>query len=204
MDPDRDDTARLVPPETESPPTYVRLEPRYFGLTPHLLSGALAAAGLAAGIALLAASRFAVGILLLVAGLLLAALFAEQARRRRSSSLDRAAAAAVDRSLALAGFTRVTVGVWTSAGRRAARLRLEAARLARERSHVQYDLGGAVHAGDDVRTAELRERMRSLDAEIERRAREASAAITEAQLRTRHERGAVAATRVRRPGSSAR
>lgn len=201
MDPDREDTNRLAPPEAESPPTYVRLEPRYFGLAPHVLAGVLAAAALVAGIALLAASRFAVGILLFVAGLLLAALFTDQARRRRSSSLDRAAAAAVDRSLALAGFTRVTVGAWTGAGRRAARLRLEAARLARERSHVQYDLGGAVHAGDDARTLELRERMRALDAEIDRRAREASAAIAEAQRRTRHERGAVAATRVRRPGS---
>src|SRR5581483_1837900 len=107
---------------TESPPTYVRVEPRYFGLTPHLLAGALAAAGVLAGVALLAAGRVAVGALLLVAGIFLAALFTEQARRRRESSLDHAAAAAVDSSLAVAGLTRATVGAWTGAGRRAARL----------------------------------------------------------------------------------
>lgn len=197
------DTNELHVPHTETPPTYVRVEPRYFGVTPHLTAGALAVASLLAGVALLAAAQPAVGVLLLVAGVLLAALFAEQARRRRSSSLDRAVAAAVDRSLALAGFTRATVGAWSVAGRRAARLRLEARRLARQRSHVQYDLGGAVHAEDAERTAALRARMRSLDAEIERHVREARAAIDHAKTATRHERGAVAATRVRRPGSSA-
>ena len=55
MEPGRDDTGELRPPEIESPPAYVRLEPRYFGLTPHLLAGVLAAAGIAAGIGLLAA-----------------------------------------------------------------------------------------------------------------------------------------------------
>jgi hypothetical protein len=202
MDPDRGDTGELWVPETETPPAYSRAEPRYFGLAPHALAGALAAAGLLAGVALLAAQRFAVGVLLLVAGLLLAVLFAEQARRRRASSLDRAAANAVDRSLALAGFTRATVGVWTGAGRRAARLRLDARRLARERSHVQYELGGAVHAEDATRTATLRARMRELDAEIEARARQARAAIDDAHRRTQAERRAVAATRVRRPGSA--
>lgn len=195
-----DDTDEFEVPETPpTPPVYVRVEPRYFGVTPHLLVGLLGAASLLGGVALLAGGSVAVGLLLLVAGLLLAALFAEQARRRRSSSLDRAAAAAVDRSLALAGFTRVTVSSWTSASRRAAKLRLEAMKLARERSHVQYELGGAVHAGDDARTAELRDRMRELDAEIERRGREAAAAIATAQRRTRAERRAVASTEVRRP-----
>lgn len=195
-----DDTDEFEVPEIPAtPPVYERVEPRYFGVTPHLLVGALGGASLIAAVALLAGGSVAVGVLLLVAALLLTALFAEQARRRRSSSLDRAAAAAVDRSLALAGFTRVTVSSWTSASRRAAKLRLEAMKLARERSHVQYELGGAVHAGDDARTTELRDRMRELDAEIERRGREAAAAIAAAQRRTRAERRAVASTEVRRP-----
>jgi hypothetical protein len=198
-----DDTDEFQVPEMPpSPPAYERVEPRYFGVTPHLLGGALGAAALLAGVALLAGGSVAVGVLLVVAGLFLAALFAEQARRRRDSSLDRAAAGAIDRSLALAGFTRVTVASWTSAGRRATRLRLEAMKLARERSHVQYDLGGAVHAGDETRTAELRERMRELDTEIDRRGREAGEAIAAAHRRTRAERRAVAATEVRRDWTS--
>lgn len=195
-----DDTDEFeVPKIPPSPPNYERVEPRYFGLTPHLLVGALGAAALLAGVALLAGGSVAIGVLLIVAGVFMAMLFTEQARRRRSSSLDRAAAAAVDHSLALAGFTRVTVVSWTSASRRAAKLRLEAMRLARERSHVQYDLGGAVHAGDEPRMQELRDRMRELDAEIDRRGREAAAAIAHAQRRTRDERRAVAATQIRRP-----
>lgn len=195
-----DDTDEFEVPEMPpSPPNYERVQPHYFGVTPHLLVGALGAAGILAGVAMLASGSVAVGVLLLLAGLLLAALFAEQARRRRSSSLDRAAAGAIDRSLALAGFTRATVASWTTASRRVAKLRLEASRLARERSHVQYDLGGAVHADDEARTRELRDRMRELDAEIDRRGRAATAAIQAAQRRTRDERRAVASTEVRRP-----
>ncbi len=198
-----DDTDEIeVPDIPPSPPSYERVEPRYFGVTPHLLVGAIGAAALLAGVALLAGGSVAVGVLLVVAGLFLGALFAEQARRRRDSSLDRAAAGAIDRSLALAGFTRVTVVSWTGAGRRAARLRLEAMRLARERSHVQYELGGAVHTDDEARTSELRARMRELDSEIERRGREAAAAFATAHRRTRAERNAVASTQVRRPWTS--
>ena len=195
-----DDTDEFdVPVIPPSPPAYVRVEPRYFGVTPHVLVGALGGAALIAGVALLAGGSVAVGVLLLLAGVFLAALFAEQARRRRSTSLDRAAANAIDRSLAVAGFTRVTVVSWTSAGRKATRLRLEAMKLARERSHVQYELGGAVHANDETKTAELRARMTKLDEEIDRRAREAAAAIAAAHRRTRAERRAVASTQVRRP-----
>jgi hypothetical protein len=199
----RDDTDEFkVPDIPPTPPSYERVEPRYFGVTPHVLVGAIGAAALLAGVALLAGGNAAVGALLVVAGLFLGALFAEQARRRRESSLDRAAAFAIDRSLAVAGFTRVTVVSWTSAGRRAAMLRLEAMRLARERSHVQYELGGAVHTGDESRAAELRARMQELDAEIERRGRDAADAIATAHRKTRAERRAVAATQVRHPWMS--
>jgi hypothetical protein len=195
-----DETGEFEVPELpETPPVYERVEPRYFGVTPHLLAGGLAALSLLAGVALLASGSLAIGLLLIAAGLLLGALFAEQARRRRASSLDKAAAAAVDRSLALAGFTRATVGAWTSASRRAAKLRLEAHKLARERSHVQYELGGAVHADDESRASELRARMAQLDREIERKGREARAAIEAAQQRMRDEQQAVSATQVRRP-----
>jgi hypothetical protein len=205
MEPNRiNDTDEFEVPVIESPPAYERVQPRYFGLTPHHLVAALGVVALLAAVVLLALGSAAVGLLLFVTALLLGALFAEQARRRRASSIDRAAAAAIDRSLALMGFTRATVGAWTGAGRRAAKLRLEAVRLARERSHVQYELGGAVHADDEARTEELRQRMRDLDAELERRAREARAAIDEAHRRTRQEQRAVSATQIRRPDSTPR
>lgn len=164
-----------------------------------MLVAVLGAASLLVGVVLLVSGGLAVGLLLLAAGVLLVSVFVEQARHRRASSLDRAAAAAIDRSLALAGFTRATVGAWTSAGRRAAQLRLEARKLARDRSHVQYELGGAVHADDAEQVEQLRARMHELDRELERKGREARAAIAAAQRRTRLEQQAVASTRVRRP-----
>jgi len=150
---------------------------------------------------LLALGALAVGLLLLVAGLLLGALFAEQARRRRSSSVDRATALATDRSIAAVGFARAVVEVWAGAGSRAARVRVESQKLARERSRVQYELGGAVHAGDEGRVEELRGRMRELDAEIERCALDGRTAIDEARRRTKVERQAVSTTQVRRPSA---
>ncbi len=184
----------------ESPPVYRRAEPRYFGLTPHLLAGALAAVSLAAGLMVLATGSVAVGILLLVAGIFLGALFVEQARRRRESSLDRVAALTIDRSLALAGFAGVSVRTWTRASRSAAGHRLEARKLARSRSHLQYELGGAVLAEDEGRVEELRERMREIDLRIAECARQALAEIEQARRRTSRERRAVASTQVRRPG----
>jgi hypothetical protein len=188
-------------PLAETPPSYSRVEPHYFGLTPHLLAGSLAAALLLAGIVLVATGTIAVGLVLLVAGLLLATLFAEQARRRRTSALDRATALAADRSLAAAGFARAVVGTWAGAGRRATRVRVEAKQLERRRSRLQYELGGAVHDGDDTRADELRRQMREFDAEIERRNRDARDAIDEARRRTRAERRAVSTTQVRRPSA---
>jgi hypothetical protein len=180
----------------QEPPNYERVEPRYFGLTPHVLAASLGVVAALAGILLIASGSAAVGVLLLVAGVLLAFVFVEQARHRRATSLDRAAAAAVDNSLAVAGFTGATVGSWTAAGREAAKLRLEAKLLARRRARVQYELGGAVHGGEDDRAETLREEMAALDADIETCTRGARAAIARAQSKMRQERKAMASTQV--------
>jgi hypothetical protein len=181
------------------PPTYERVEPRYFGLAPHLLAATLGGIALLAGVLLLASGSVAVGTLLVVLGLLLAALFAEQARHRRASPVDRVAAGAVDSSLALAGFTRATAGVWAGAGRDAARLRIEARRLARRRAGLQAALGAAAYAEDEDRVRDLRAGMAALDDELHRCEDGARAAFERARQRTKHERQAVASTQIRRP-----
>lgn len=183
--------------EFETPPSYERAEPHYFGLTPHLLVAALGGMSLLAGVLLLVSGSTALGALLTVLGLLLLTLFVEQARHRRSSPADRIAAAAVDTSLAFAGFTGVTVGLWADAGRDAARLRIEARRLARRRSKLQYELGGAVHADDSERVQELRAELSTVDEELHRCEDGARAALENARRRTREERGAFASTQIR-------
>lgn len=182
----------------ETPPSYERSEPHYFGLTPHLLAATVGGMALLAGVLLLASGAVAVGVLLVVLGVLLVTLFVEQARHRRATSVDRVAAAAIDNSLAFAGFTGATVGAWAAAGRDAARFRLEARRLARRRSKLQFALGGAVHADDEERANELRTELTSVDAELRRCQGGARAAFERARSRTNEERQAVASTRVRR------
>lgn len=185
--------------EFETPPSYERVEPHYFGLTPHLLAAAVGGMALLAGVLLLVSGSLALGALLAVLGVLLLALFVEQARHRRTSPADRIAAAAVDNSLALAGFTGVTARAWAGAGRDAARFRLEVRRLARRRSRLQYELGGAVHADDEARVGELRAELSSVDEELHRCEDGAHAAFEAARRRTREERGAFASTKISGP-----
>ncbi|HEY3962819.1 MAG TPA: hypothetical protein VGL84_09855 [Gaiellaceae bacterium] len=182
--------------EFETPPSYERVEPHYFGLTPHLFVAALGGMALLAGVLLVVSGSVPVGVLLIALAALLLALFVEQARHRRASTADRIAAAAVDSSLAFAGFTGATVGAWADAGRGAARFRIEARRLARRRSKLQYELGGAVHADDDERVRDLRAELSFVDEELRRCQDGARAAVENARRRTRDERGAFASTQV--------
>jgi hypothetical protein len=174
-------------------------QPHYFGVMPRGLAAVGAAFAFGAGVVLLVSGEGLIGALLLVAAALLAAVYAVQARRRRDSALDRATAAAVDRTRALAGFTGSSVRAWTVAGRRLARLRLDANRLAKERARLQYALGGAVYAGDDPEAARLRAEMQALDERIAACVAEANAVVERMRATTARERLAVVATEIRRP-----
>jgi hypothetical protein len=191
-------------PKTEvfdAPPTgeWADPKPRYFGVTPHGLAAVLAAFAFGAGIVLLVAGYVLVGVLLLVGAALLALIWAEQARRSRATAFDRVTAAAVDHTRALAGFTGSSVRAWTRAGREIARLRLEANRLAKQRSQLQYALGGAAYAGDDAEVARLRDELRALDERIGACVARANEVVEEMRRSTARERLAVAPTEVRTP-----
>ena len=191
-------------PKTEvfdAPPTgeWGDSKPRYFGVTPHGLAAVLAAFAFGAGIVLLVAGYVLVGVLLLVGAALLALIWAEQARRSRATAFDRVTAAAVDHTRALAGFTGSSVRAWTRAGREIARLRLEANRLAKQRSQLQYALGGAAYAGDDAEVARLRDELRALDERIGACVARANEVVEEMRRATARERLAVAPTEVRTP-----
>jgi hypothetical protein len=200
MEPNENETAAFeVPPATETPATWDETRPRYFGVTPHGLAAVIAAFAFGAGVVLLASGYVLAGVLLFLAAALLAAIFAEQARRRRDSAFDRIAAAAVDHTRALAGFTGSSVRAWTGAGRELARLRLEANRRAKERNQLQYALGGAVHAGDEAETARLREQMQAADARIAACVAEANEVVERMRATRAQEKLAVVATEIRGP-----
>ena len=197
-----EETQRFEVPATEpgpAPVSYERAERRTFGLAPHSLVATLGALALGAAIVLLSAGRLVMGLLLLAAALFFGALYLEQARRRRNSAVDRLAAAAVDNSRAFAGFAGASLRAWTTAGRRSAQLKLEVSRLARERSQLQYSLGGAAFAADEDLTESLRDRMRDLDRRIEECAELARAVIERARSRTSQDRLAVGSTEIQRP-----
>jgi hypothetical protein len=184
----------------QSPPSYERVQRRFFGLAPKGLVAVLAVVSLAFALVAFAAGAAPVGAVLLLSALFLAALYVEQARRQRSSPLDRAAASLADRTRALAGFGGASVRTWTRTGRDVAALRLEARRLARERSRLQYALGGAAYEEDASRVADLRSELRRCAERIDACASEADRAVARARRRTAEEKLAVAATEIRTPG----
>jgi hypothetical protein len=200
MEPNENETAAFeVPPPTETPATWDETTPRYFGVTPHGLAAVLGAFAFGAGIVLLASGYVLAGVLLLVAAALLAAIFAEQARRRRDTAFDRITAAAVDHTRALAGFTGSSVRAWTGAGRELARLRLEANRRAKERTQLQYALGGAVHAGDDAEVERLKAELQAASDRIAACIAEANDVVERMRATRAQERLAVDATLIREP-----
>ena len=196
---ENDTTAFAVPLPTETPAAWAEARPRYFGVTPHGLAAVIAAFALGAGVVLLVSGYAAVGALLLVAAALLAAVYAEQARRRRHSAFDRVAAAAVDHTRALAGFTGASVRAWGAAGRELARLRLEANRRAKEKAQLQYALGGAVYAGDDEEAARLKDELWAADERIAACVAEANEVVERMRATRAQDRLAVVATEVRQP-----
>jgi hypothetical protein len=148
---------------------------------------------------LLFAGNILAGVLLLVAAALLAAIYAEQARRRRDTAFARLAAATVDQTRALAGFTGSSVRAWTKAGRELARLRLEASRRVKERNQLQYALGGAVHAGDEAETGRLKAELQAADERIAACIAEANDVVERMRAVRAQERLAVVSTEIRRP-----
>jgi membrane protein implicated in regulation of membrane protease activity len=194
------DTGEFDAVELESSPTEYQVAERHmFGLAPTAFVAALAGACLVAAIVLFAIGSIVVAVLVLLAAIFLATLFVEQARRRRTSPLDRAAAGAIESSLALAGFAGASVRAWTGAGREVTALRLEAKRLTHERSKVQYALGAAAAGDDAAETERLRTELRSLDDRIAGCAKRAQAAVGNARKSTTRERLAVSSTQIKRP-----
>jgi len=200
MEPNENDTQAFeAPPAEETPATWGETRPRYFGVTPYGLAAVASAFAFGAGVVLSFAGNILAGVLLIVAAALLAAIYAEQARRRRDTAFDRFAAATVDHTRALAGFTGSSVRAWTKAGRELARLRLEASRRVKERNQLQYALGGAVHAGDEAETGRLKAELRAADERIAACIAEAKDVVERMHAVRAQEKLAVVSTEIRRP-----
>ena len=161
------------------PVEYRVAERRVFGLAPPALVGVVAAVLAAGGLVLVVLGPVLAGVLLLLAALLLGGLYFEQVR------------APTDRLRWATGFAGGSVAAWATAGRDIARLRVQAARLTKERARAVYDLE---HGDEDAaeRLAELDRRMTVL-------AERAHDAIRRSRSRVADERAVVARTMVLPP-----
>ena len=161
------------------PVEYQVAERRVFGLAPPALVASVAALLAIGGVVLLLVGPLVAGILLLVAALLLGGLYFEHVRRP------------ADRVRGATGFAGGSLVALAGAGREMARLRLQAARLTKERARAVYDL----EQGDDSAA----ERLEEIDRRLSVLADRAHDAIRRTRRRVQDERAAVARTIVLPP-----
>jgi hypothetical protein len=159
--------------ERETPATYARAEPRWFGLPPLGLVTTLTVVAAVAGVLLLAGSHRLVGGLLLVLALAGVLLLAAEVRRRRDTRLQNAVADRVDHARDASRFGLAAVFGWARAAIRVALLRFEASRLLREREHA-----------DDARRSEIDARLAVCMGEVARAVDETHARVAEERLAT--------------------
>lgn len=186
--------AELPAGDRPLPASYARAEPRLFGVFPPLLVLVVGLTLLVAAIVSLALGEWVYGVLLLVLALPLLALHASHARRDPADPLTRASAAVLDRVRGWTMYAGTAVRAWTGAGGRIAELRLELARLRRERQRAINALGAAAYRRDERDEAELLERLASLDSAIGERERAAHEEIQRARAEVRSSRVPVHAT----------
>jgi hypothetical protein len=137
----------LPPDETGPVPVeYAEAERRYYGVTPTRLVVALAAAGAALAIVLLATGHWPVGLILLGVTVLLVLVTVETGAFR-----------------ARAGVAADSVATRSRATRRLLALRGELKRLAAARPALLVELGDAVYRGDEQATETARRRVVELD-----------------------------------------
>lgn len=180
------------------------VQPRLFGWIPPL--GLLGAGGtlFLAAIALLATAHWVLAPILLVLALALLALHVVAAKHRPRPGVSRRAVGGVWRARDELRFAGSSVAAWGSAGGQVWKRQRELRRLGRERDTVQHALGGAVHAGDEAATAELRARMQELEAQMAACAEAILEARREAEARVSKARAPLESTEIVPAGRLAR
>jgi hypothetical protein len=180
------------------------VQPRLLGWIPPLaLLGAGGTLFLAA-IAFLATAHWVLAPFLLVLALGLLGLYVVAASRLPRTEAARRAASGVWRARDELRFAGSSVAAWGSAGGQVLKRQRELRRLGRERDTVQHALGGAVHAGDEAATAELRARMHDLEAQMTACAEAILAARREAEARVSQARMPLSSTEIVTPGRPVR
>ena len=152
-----------VPPDETGPvPVHVTsVEPRFYGVTPSLLSLVLAGAATTVAILLFIGGHWPYGLILLGIAVLLVLAFLETAKRKPAR--DPAEARSLDTFRSRGRVAAESIATRGRARRRAYALRQELARMAVDRDRLLFELGNAVYLGDEQATEEARSRVEALD-----------------------------------------
>ena len=161
---------------------------------PPVLALALGLVGIVLGIALLATGSVGGGLVLLVAGAALLALAMDASRRWPTSAIPRVTAHVTEAVRGRFGLARVSAGAWSAAGREVIRLRGELRDLRGVREAHLLELGSAAYLEDSGRIKALRAEVLEIDATIDGREAELTAAVGRAKQRVRRKRAAVQPT----------
>ena len=179
-----------VPPvETGRVPVeYVNAEPRYYGVTPTTLVLVLAGVAFTVAVVLVALGRWPFGLIAAGAGVLLALIFLEAARRRPDGVVVRSTSDALDGFRARAGLAADSLATRGRAARRVLALRRELQRMRALRARLLFELGAAVYRGDDEATERARGQVRELDELAAQREAEMQGTLAQAQDRLQRHR----------------
>lgn len=174
-----------VPPEETGAVSYVRPEPRLFGVAPPAPLLAVAVVTLVVALVLFIAGLWPFGLIVLGLGALLLAAFFELAGRRPNSPLTRATIDARARTGSLLETWRVRAAATADARR----IHNGLARIADERRAALLQLGDAAHRVDGIAEADARARLDGLDQreselreELDRRLEDAGERIRQARF----------------------
>lgn len=141
-------------------------EPRFFGLTPPVVSLVVAGVALVLSIVLFALGRWPLGLILLGAAVLFFALFLEVARRKPDTALTRASTGALTRARGRAAAAAEQAAARGRAGRESIVLRRRLGQLAARRRELLAAFGDAVYRGDEPAAGRLRGEIEGVDVRV--------------------------------------
>jgi hypothetical protein len=174
-----------VPPAETGPVSYVRPEPRLFGVAPPTPLLAVAVGTLVVALVLFVAGLWPYGLIVLGVAALLFAAFFELAGRRPNSRFTRATRDARARTGSFVETWRARAEVTANARR----IHNGLARVADERRAALLQLGDAAHRSDGIGEADARARLDGLDRreaelreELDRRLEDAGERIRQARF----------------------
>jgi hypothetical protein len=183
--PDGSTVRAELPPEETGAISYVRPEPRLFGVAPPAPLFAVAVVTLVVALVLFIAGLWPFGLIVLGLGALLFAAFFELAGRRPSSPLTRATSDARARTGSMVETWRVRAAATADARR----IHNGLAHVADERRAALLQLGEAAHRADGLAEADARARLDGLDQreaelrdELDRRLEDAGERIRQARF----------------------